>query len=29
LKEEALKKMASGEKLTFEDMKLIYGDNTP
>jgi uncharacterized coiled-coil DUF342 family protein len=29
LKEEALKKMASGEKLTFEDMKLIYGDNSP
>ncbi len=29
LKEEALKKMASGEKLTFEDMKLIYDDNTP
>ena len=29
LKEEALRKMASGEKLTFEDMKLIYGDNTP
>jgi uncharacterized coiled-coil DUF342 family protein len=29
LKEGALKKMASGEKLTFEDMKLIYGDNSP
>jgi uncharacterized coiled-coil DUF342 family protein len=27
LKEEALKKMSSGEKLTFEEMKLIYGDN--
>lgn len=27
LKEEALKKMSSGEKLTFEEMKLIYGDS--
>ncbi len=29
LKEEALKKMSSGEKLTFEEMKLIYGENSP
>jgi uncharacterized coiled-coil DUF342 family protein len=27
LKEQALKKMSSGEKLTFEEMKLIYGEN--
>ena len=27
LKEEAMKKMSSGEKLTFEEMKLIYGDS--
>lgn len=27
LKEEALRKMSSGEKLTFDEMKLIYGDN--
>jgi uncharacterized coiled-coil DUF342 family protein len=26
LKEAAMKKMASGEKLTFDEMKLIYGD---
>jgi uncharacterized coiled-coil DUF342 family protein len=26
LKEQALKKMSSGEKLTFEEMKLIYGE---
>jgi uncharacterized coiled-coil DUF342 family protein len=29
LKEEALRKMSNGEKLTFEEMKLIYGDNGP
>ena len=29
LKEQALKKMSSGEKLTFEEMKLIYGENNP
>jgi uncharacterized coiled-coil DUF342 family protein len=29
LKEQALRKMSSGEKLTFEEMKLIYGENTP
>ena len=29
LKEEALRKMSSGEKLTFDEMKLIYGDNSP
>lgn len=27
LKEAALKKMSGGEKLTFEEMKLIYGEN--
>jgi uncharacterized coiled-coil DUF342 family protein len=27
LKEEALRKMSSGEKLTFDEMKLIYGDS--
>lgn len=27
LKEAALKKMSSGEKLTFDEMKLIYGDS--
>lgn len=27
LKEEAMKKMSSGEKLTFDEMKLIYGDS--
>jgi uncharacterized coiled-coil DUF342 family protein len=26
LKEAALKKMSSGEKLTFDEMKLIFGD---
>jgi uncharacterized coiled-coil DUF342 family protein len=26
MKEAALKKMSSGEKLTFDEMKLIYGD---
>lgn len=26
MKEEAMKKMSSGEKLTFDEMKLIYGD---
>jgi uncharacterized coiled-coil DUF342 family protein len=29
LKEEALRKMSSGEKLTFDEMKLIYGDSGP
>lgn len=29
LKEEALRKMSNGEKLTFEEMKLIYGDSSP
>jgi uncharacterized coiled-coil DUF342 family protein len=29
LKEQALRKMSSGEKLTFEEMKLIYGENNP
>jgi uncharacterized coiled-coil DUF342 family protein len=28
LKEAALKKMSGGEKLTFEEMKLIYGENS-
>jgi uncharacterized coiled-coil DUF342 family protein len=28
LKEAALKKMSSGEKLTFDEMKLIFGDST-
>jgi uncharacterized coiled-coil DUF342 family protein len=28
LKEAALKKMSSGEKLTFDEMKLIYGDSS-
>ena len=28
LKEAALKKMSSGEKLTFEEMKLIFGDSS-
>lgn len=28
LKEAALKKMSSGEKLTFDEMKLIFGDGT-
>ena len=28
LKEIALKKMSGGEKLTFEEMKLIYGENS-
>jgi len=27
LKEAALKKMSDGEKLTFEEMRLIYGEN--
>jgi uncharacterized coiled-coil DUF342 family protein len=26
LKEAAMKKMSSGEKLTFDEMKLIFGD---
>jgi uncharacterized coiled-coil DUF342 family protein len=29
LKEAALKKMSSGEKLTFDEMKLIFGDSDP
>ena len=28
LKESAMKKMSSGEKLTFDEMKLIYGDSS-
>jgi uncharacterized coiled-coil DUF342 family protein len=28
LKEAALKKMSSGEKLTFDEMKLIFGDSS-
>jgi uncharacterized coiled-coil DUF342 family protein len=27
LKEAAMKKMSSGEKLTFDEMKLIFGDS--
>ena len=27
LKQEALRKMENGEKLTFDDLKLIYGDD--
>ena len=26
MKQEALKKMENGDKLSFEDLKLIYGD---
>jgi uncharacterized coiled-coil DUF342 family protein len=29
LKEVALKKMSNGEKLTFDEMKLIFGDSGP
>ena len=28
LRKSALKKMSGGEKLTFEEMKLIYGENS-